>query len=968
MSDKNRPEVAGVDWRPWMATLVAICLQQVIQAQDQVPADAKPEIKPGVVREEQLTLPKYVDLAIPETEVLLRSRPFDWIVLKTQEAIVSEPIAQRPDLLGRLATRHEMAVLIYNRILKHKPYKDAELVSLRQYFKGADRAAEFDEREAQLKQELEVSRERTEKLKPTTFKLPITLDDGSVDPEFQLDVRFIDFVVYYEDLLLRRADELIEQGKTSLAYDLLLLVARRHRENNANIQAELEAEERGLTSRVAALEEERKGLRVTREELNAPKNRNSSPAKMRLNTVEKTIVAIAGEIKDLEDEIRGIRYKLRFARPREFPNPDPPRKDDLLLPAWPRFDEVYQRLIFRDSDRQVELGYLEEAVRLLDELWKPGHSVPGLTERLNRTVGLLITRCVEREDYRQARHFIGYLASRDQASATALKWQGDLTSRAANAIQTARAAAQQQDARLAAVTIDRGAWIWPDAAGLKDAHRELTGNYQILRVGVLHLNSAGPIAGLPTEADERIRGLTEARMFEPFAITEQGVRYRSAFFESWEPTDLGRRVQFRLKLRRADWEARPLVTSADIYSEILLRADSASPQFDERLAGFVDGITVQSPTEFTILLRQLPLRPEAQWQLTVAAGGPSRSLNEDALGTDRAEFGRERFQPIERDEERASYRRVRNQPSTTRQRRVDEVTEIHYESWDRALQGLLRGEVSMIPVVGLSDLKGLQDDNRFVVHPHAVSRTHFLMFNPRQAALQDGQFRRALLHGFSRGRLLKEIILKNASDTHGRLVTGPFGTQSYAYNRQLPQVEYDAPLAAALALTAKKQLGGTLPALKMVCPGDSQMREASLAMIAEWKRVGIEVNLLETTELNGDWDICYRTTKSIEPLTDVWPLLTMRNSADVEALQALSEPTRRLLLELERAVDWTTATKLLHRLVADLLIEARYIPLWEVDEYLVARKNISGIPSRPIHVYDDVERWTVAPWYPQEMP
>jgi hypothetical protein len=103
-------------------------------------------------------------------------------------------------------------------------------------------------------------------------------------------------------------------------------------------------------------------------------------------------------------------------------------------------------------------------------------------------------------------------------------------------------------------------------------------------------------------------------------------------------------------------------------------------------------------------------------------------------------------------------------------------------------------------------------------------------------------------------------------------------------------------------------------------------------------------------------------------MMDIWPLLTLQPSARVDALQPLSEPTRRALLELERSNDWTGATKLLHRLAGDLLIEARYIPLWEVDEFLVARKNIGGIPARPIHAYDEVERWTVQSWYPTETP
>jgi hypothetical protein len=936
---------------------------------------AKPSnAKPSQIRDEQGTLPKSDELPVPEAEELLRAKPFDWINLKTKEVLVVEPVAMRPDLMSRLPIRHDMAVQSFNHTQKYKAYKEAELASLRQFFKGAGRAEEFDEREAQLKRDLDSRRERAEALRPATYKLPITLQDGSVDPEYVLDLRFVDSIVYFEDLVLRRALQLIEEGRTPLAYDLLLLVARRHRDNNVVIQSELESEEKSLVARIAALDEERKSLRQSRTELTSPQNRNSQPAKSRVAGIEKTLVGIGNEIKDLESELRVLQYKLRIVRPKEFPVPDPPRQDDLLLPTWPGFDGVLQRLVYKDSDRQLEQGNLEEALRLLDELWKPGREVPGLAARLGRVVDRLIAAAIEREDYRRARHFLGYLATRDPAGGTVKKWRDDLAGKAAVVLQAARSASAQGDAASATETVELAARIWPEAQGLKDAHRELTERYQILRVAVPHLAGEPVRSGVSSEADERVRWLTEARLFEPSGISEQGVRYRSSFFESWEPTDLGRQVQFQLKLKRADWEARAIVTSADVFAELLSRTNPDSPDFDERLAGFVDGITVQSPMDFTVYFRQLPLRPEALWQMTVAVGDATRSLNDDAAGGDSAVLGRERFHLHSNEGGLATYRRVRAQPAATRLRRVDEVVEIQYESWDRALQALLRGEVSVVPSAGLRDLKQLQDDGRFFVMPHAIPRSHFLLFNPRQRALLDGQFRRALLHGIPRERLLNGVVLRDVTGPHARLVTGPFASNSYGYNRQLPQADYDPPLAATLALTAKKQLGGELPVLRMVCPDDPPLREIAAAMIEEWRRVGIEVRLLGGTDAgsdsgsDSDWDICYRTAKSVEPLTEIWPLLTMQPSARVDALQSLSEPTRRLLLELERTVDWTTATKLLHRLLVDLLIEARYIPLWEVDEYLVARKNVNGIPTRPIHAYDDIERWTVQSWYPVETP
>lgn len=932
-------------------------------SQDAPPAEARP----AQIRDEQGVLPKYLDLPVPEAEELLRGRPFDWIVLKTQEVLVVEPLPIRPDMLAQLAIRHDMAQQTYNRILKHKPYKEAELTSLRQYWKNDDRKAEIEERETHLKTELDNSRERAEGLRTATYKVVISLLDGSVDPDYLLEARYIDFVVCYEDLLLRRADLLIAEGRVALAYDLMLIVAKRTRDNNAVIQSSLETEETSLASRLKALDEERAELRKSRDDLSGPKSKNSPAAKMRITAIEKTVVAIANEMKDIEDELRGIRFKLRFRRPKDFPNPEPPRKDDLLLPTWPKFDEIYRRLIFKDADQRLEQGHTEEALRLLEELWKPGVDIPELPSRLGRVVDRRMKEAGD--DYRQIRHFLADLAARYPMNQTVLEWRESLSQRAAKSLQQARMEAAAGQFANAARTVDHAARIWPDAVGLKEAHRELTEHYQILRVGVFDLPGREHKShGMPLEAQERMDWLTQARLFEPTSISEQGVRYRSSFFESWEPTDLGRRVQFRLKLKRADWEARPLITSSDVYGELTRRIDPRSIDFDERLAGYVDGISILSPAEFSVKFRQLPLRPEALWQITVPVSESSRPLNDDVTSGESATLGTQRFLEIDRTPGQVRYGRVRRQSPSIRSRHVDEIVEVHYDNWERALQGLLRGDISAVGSAGLKDLKSLQDDGRFFVVPYAQPRSHMLFFNSQNQALHDGQFRRAIMHAVPREQLLNAVVLRDVAEPYARLITGPFSSNGYGHNRQLPQAEFDPALAAALALTAKKQSGGALPTLRMTCPVDARSREIAQVMIEYWRRVGIEVRLLGDDDSLSDWDICYQTVKSIEPVMDIWPLLTLQRSARVDGLQALSEPSRRLLLELERTVDWTTATKLLHRLLADLLIEARYVPLWEVDEYLVVRKNVNGVPSRLIQPYSEVERWTVQSWYPTDTP
>jgi hypothetical protein len=183
----------------------------------------------------------------------------------------------------------------------------------------------------------------------------------------------------------------------------------------------------------------------------------------------------------------------------------------------------------------------------------------------------------------------------------------------------------------------------------------------------------------------------------------------------------------------------------------------------------------------------------------------------------------------------------------------------------------------------------------------------------------------------------------------------------------LAEPAYDPQRAAALALTAKKQAGDQLPELRLTCPPDAVARAAAKSMIEHWRRVGIAVRLNDESGDN-EWDMVYCNTTIVEPFTELWPLLTLSAGAKIESLRPLPDRVRHQLVELERVNDWNTAMKSLRRIETELLIEVRYIPLWEVDDYFVTRRHLLGLPNRMMHPFQDVERWTLQSWYPQETP
>ena len=135
-----------------------------------------------------------------------------------------------------------------------------------------------------------------------------------------------------------------------------------------------------------------------------------------------------------------------------------------------------------------------------------------------------------------------------------------------------------------------------------------------------------------------------------------------------------------------------------------------------------------------------------------------------------------------------------------------------------------------------------------------------------------------------------------------------------------------------------------------------------------WKRVGIRAELVPA-EPGAKWDVAYRMLRMEEPLVALWPFLTADAGTRLEGLRYLPDWMREELLALDNVSDWKSAVSRLQQLQAHLFAEVECIPLWEVDDAIVLRKNIRDFPAvKFVNSYQDVERWIVQPWYSEDAP
>jgi hypothetical protein len=823
-----------------LLALVVLCAflsaAPVLAAQPKEAAPADETEDPGTdepVDEEDEKLPLINQMELPSFQRLMQGPPLDWLVMHTGKVIVVEPVAPRPGTIDDINQRISRAT------------------------RKAGDPAESEE----------AKRRRLD-----LYYLPVTLPEGE-DREYRLHTRFLKEIIYYEDLMLRRIDQLLDDEKVRQAYELLLALEARQE-------------------------------------------------------------------------------------------------------SWPGIVPRKERLLFTEAVVQTAEGHPQHALALLESLHERRASYMGLEAQFGVVGDKLMSQALENNDPRAARYFLRRIARKYANHRVIKDWTARLMQDARE--QVDKAVASERAGRIDAALdlAERATRYWPDLPELLPVYNRLAQRRQRLRAGVVELPQAAPQVApvLLSNAELRRRQLMQTPLFEPSRLENKIIRYESRFFSDWEPTELGHSVLFRLRPYRLPGESQPMLTAAGLVWSLGGRLNSQSAEYDARFGATIDSLEVRSPFDLAVRFQQAPLRPEALFAFPCP---PSRQAElPEAPAEPRA--AAYPFQLQTAGDRQAVYRRSIPDAENSADHRISEVIEIKYDSYAKAIQGLLRGEVSMLPRIPAYTVRSLAARQEFFSQAYALPTTHVLQFNPHHKGLAARTLRRALVYSINRPQILEQVFLHEEPGPLGRVTSAPFATTSYAYNndstRKVEPHKFDPALAYSLAKTAEKELGSKLPVLRLVCGPEPEVQAAAARIIEQWKVVGIEARLSVapavglTPDGQDDWDIVYRTDALAEPLVELWPYLALTTSTETAALGHLPTWLRKQLLDLDRVGDMNSATQLLHLLHEQFWAEVHLIPLWELDDTFVYRKHVRGVPERPVTPYQKIERWKVEPWFSREAP
>lgn len=644
---------------------------------------------------------------------------------------------------------------------------------------------------------------------------------------------------------------------------------------------------------------------------------------------------------------------------------------DHLTQFYPRttgLPEVQQLFLFEEAVASLESRAFDRAFANLLNLFQANPQYPGLADKLSQAADGLIESYVQASDYANARGVIDSLAQLIPQDPVVQRWRATWLQEGEelrNQIETALASGNLRQADRLLRQLGQ---ICPTLSGLADLSRRVQEAYPRVRVAVTLPPASFDPNSLTDWAARRSGRLLFRSLLEYTAPSGEGGVYQSQIVDC-QLQALERRLVFQLRADRPRFQPSGyLYTSYDLAQQLLNAADPQRPEYRADWAAIVDRVRILSPDTVVVELRHSHVRPEgllrwlptAAWTLTGQdAGNPpengafTRSQQESDDGT-------------------TVYLRISE--SGRQLPTLAEIEEITFARGRDAIRALRQGDVDVIDRVNPWELQLLESEPAVVIKPYRVPLVHMLVPNLSRVLPASRDFRRALLYATDRKKILKALL--NQRDLPGcQVISGPMPAGrrfddplGYGYDSQIEPRPYQPSLGLALAELAYRQSiefakKRGLPAppqhkLTLVHPPHEIAREACSQIRRQWQLIGWETTLVEVhpgkTAMPPDCDFLYVEAAIWDPITDLSRCLT-----GIRENEFFPTHVDTLLQVLGQAVDWPDASSRLATLHRRIYEDTTVLPLWQLTDYYAFRKELQGLDSPRVTLYQDVESWRI---------
>jgi peptide/nickel transport system substrate-binding protein len=248
----------------------------------------------------------------------------------------------------------------------------------------------------------------------------------------------------------------------------------------------------------------------------------------------------------------------------------------------------------------------------------------------------------------------------------------------------------------------------------------------------------------------------------------------------------------------------------------------------------------------------------------------------------------------------------------------------------------------------------------------------YLGYNLLDSKFSDKRVRQALTHSINKADIIAGVLLG-----YGMPCTGPFPPESWAYNKEVKDLEYDPKEALVLFSQAgwKKNKDGLLEKDGMpfsftvlVNQGNEARLKTAQIIKENLKKVGIEtkIRVLEWQAMLHQ----FIDKKRFEAIIMGWALSRDPDAYDIwhssktkegefNFISYKNEEVDKLLLEGRRTFDLEKRKKIYHRIHEILADDQPYTFLYVPDALPVLHKRFKGVEKAPLGIWYDFIHWHV---------
>jgi ABC-type transport system substrate-binding protein len=675
-------------------------------------------------------------------------------------------------------------------------------------------------------------------------------------------------------------------------------------------------------------------------------------------------------------------------------------------PHLANLKESYNNYLYAEAKLSHRNQKYDEALAVLRQLYASNPMFQSLDKALGVETDKLVEQYIAQNRYPAARTLIQDLVKAYPGHPVAAAWNDRIHKQAEGYLREGKTAAEKGDWIKASEQSRLLAALESTLPEAKELAQQIHEKFPRIVVGVMSASQTGGENMLADWSLRRDRRLFYRTLTEYLGPGTDGGQYVCPVGKySLSSESLGRRLLFQIKpdIRWAVGDA--TLTAYDVSRRLCVMADPADPAFCEDWAEIFKGVTVKGASEVEIELRRMHVRPEALMQTILMPYGGSSVLSDppqtngpfmfsvpakkavaeampgdSQADTAKGEPGKWTIPPVSTIFTEAIFH-SNPQYFAAKPAQPKELIERHYSVGINAIHALKAGDIQILDRIAPWNLPLIKNDPKITIGKYNIPLVHCLVPNFRRPLVMSRTFRRALAYGLHREAILTQLIGKEPIEGC-RVISGPFSAGissddplNYAYDERIEPRPCDPRMAMALSgvslkeyIESEKKKGRDvkkLPRLILAYPEDEIAAEACKSIRYQLNLVHIEVDLKPLkgpvpNRVPDDVDMLYAELAMGEPMTDAGRLF------GENGLAGGGSPYIALAVkQLEQANDWAKIRdqfRRLHRIAFD---DVAILPLWQLVDFYAYRKGNRGIGEKPFTLYQNIEQWQPAFYFPE---